>query len=81
MARRALVLGSQIEGLRGVDNDTRRMAAMLDAPAAAPTLSSTVRATDDILIFIGFSSLEQNLHPDLHDARRCGAGNLPKGGR
>jgi hypothetical protein len=31
MARRALVLGSQIEGLRGVDNDTRRMAAMLDA--------------------------------------------------
>jgi hypothetical protein len=31
MARRALVLGSQIDGLRGVDNDTRRMAAMLDA--------------------------------------------------
>src|SRR4051812_30354348 len=31
MARRALVLGSQIEGLRGVHNDTQRMAAMLDA--------------------------------------------------
>ena len=31
MAQRALVLGSQIEGLRGVDNDARRMAAMLDA--------------------------------------------------
>jgi hypothetical protein len=30
MTRRALVLGSQIEGLRGVDNDTRRVAAMLD---------------------------------------------------
>ncbi len=30
MARRALVLGSQIEGLRGVDNDARRMAAMFD---------------------------------------------------
>jgi hypothetical protein len=30
MTRRALVLGSQIEGLHGVDNDTRRMAAMLD---------------------------------------------------
>jgi hypothetical protein len=29
MARRALVLGSQIDGLRGVDNDTRQMAAML----------------------------------------------------
>lgn len=31
MARRALVLGSQIDGLRGVDNDTRQMAAMLGA--------------------------------------------------
>jgi len=31
MARRALVLGSQIEGLHGVDNDARRMTAMLDA--------------------------------------------------
>lgn len=31
MARRALVLGSQIEGLRGVQNDAQRMAAMLDA--------------------------------------------------
>lgn len=31
MARRALVLGSQIEGLRGVGNDTQRMAAMLEA--------------------------------------------------
>jgi hypothetical protein len=31
MARRALVLGSQIEGLRGVHNDAQRMAAMLDS--------------------------------------------------
>jgi len=31
MAQRALVLGSQIDGLRGVGNDTQRMAAMLDA--------------------------------------------------
>lgn len=31
MARRALVLGSQIEGLRGVDNDAKRVAAMLEA--------------------------------------------------
>jgi hypothetical protein len=31
MARRALVLGSQIEGLRGVHNDVQRMTAMLDA--------------------------------------------------
>ena len=31
MARRALVLGSQIEGLRGVDNDARQMTAMLQA--------------------------------------------------
>jgi hypothetical protein len=31
MARQALVLGSQIEGLRGVHNDAQRMAAMLDA--------------------------------------------------
>src|SRR4051812_17913858 len=31
MARRALILGSQIDGLRGVHNDTQRMAAMLDA--------------------------------------------------
>ena len=31
MARRALVLGSQIEGLRGVDNDCHRMAELLDA--------------------------------------------------
>ncbi|HEX3479009.1 MAG TPA: caspase family protein [Kofleriaceae bacterium] len=31
MTRRALVLGSQIEGLRGVHNDVQRMAAMLDA--------------------------------------------------
>lgn len=31
MARRALVLGSQIEGLRGVENDTRRMVTMLEA--------------------------------------------------
>jgi hypothetical protein len=31
MTRRALVLGSQIDGLRGVDNDTQGMAAMLDA--------------------------------------------------
>ncbi|MGH9887690.1 MAG: caspase family protein, partial [bacterium] len=31
MARRALVLGSQIEGLRGVDNDCHRIAELLDA--------------------------------------------------
>lgn len=31
MARRALVLGSQIEGLRGVDNDAQRIAAVLAA--------------------------------------------------
>lgn len=30
MARRALILGSQIEGLRGVHNDCRSMATMLD---------------------------------------------------
>src|SRR5262245_47116853 len=38
MAQHALVLGSQIEGLRGVDNDTRRMAAMLDARGFAVDL-------------------------------------------
>src|ERR1051325_6755463 len=31
MTRRALVLGSQIDGLRGGDHDTRRMASMLAA--------------------------------------------------
>jgi Caspase domain len=38
MAQRALVLGSQIEGLRGVGNDTQRMAAMLDARGFAVDL-------------------------------------------
>jgi hypothetical protein len=38
MAQYALVLGSQIDGLRGVDNDTRRMAAMLDARGFAVDL-------------------------------------------
>jgi hypothetical protein len=45
MARRALVLGSQIDGLRGVDNDTRRMAAMLDAQGFAVDLRSGADAT------------------------------------
>jgi hypothetical protein len=45
MARRALVLGSQIEGLRGVDNDTRRMAAMLDARGFAVDLRVGADAT------------------------------------
>jgi hypothetical protein len=45
MARRALVLGSQIEGLRGVDNDTRRMAAMLDARGFIVDLRVGVDAT------------------------------------
>jgi len=38
MARRALVLGSQIDGLRGVENDARSMAAMLDARGFAVDL-------------------------------------------
>ena len=45
MARHALVLGSQIEGLRGVDNDTRRMAAMLDARGFAVDLRVGADAT------------------------------------
>ena len=45
MARRALVLGSQIEGLRGVDNDTRRMAAMLDERGFAVDLRVGEAAT------------------------------------
>jgi len=45
MARRALILGSQIEGLRGVDNDARQMAAMLDARGFAVDLRVGADAT------------------------------------
>jgi hypothetical protein len=45
MARRALVLGSQIEGLRGVDNDARRTAEMLDARGFAIDLRIGADAT------------------------------------
>jgi len=45
MARRALVLGSQIEGLHGVDNDARRMTAMLDARGFTVDLRIGDRAT------------------------------------
>lgn len=45
MARRALVLGSQIDGLRGVDNDTARMAAMLDTRGFAVDLRIGADAT------------------------------------
>ena len=45
MARRALILGSQIDGLRGVHNDTRRMAAMLDARGFAVDLRIEADAT------------------------------------
>src|SRR4051812_35271562 len=45
MARRALVLGSQIEGLRGVHNDVQRMAAMLDARGFAVDLRVGADAT------------------------------------
>jgi hypothetical protein len=47
MARRALVLGSQIEGLRGVDNDCCRMAALLDARGFAVDLRTGDAATRD----------------------------------
>jgi len=45
MAQRALVLGSQIDGLRGVDNDTRQMAEMLDARGFAVDLRIGADAT------------------------------------
>jgi hypothetical protein len=45
MVQRALVLGSQIEGLRGVDNDARRMTATLDARGFTVDLRIGVDAT------------------------------------
>jgi hypothetical protein len=45
MVQRALVLGSQIEGLRGVDNDTRRIASVLDARGFAVDLRVGAAAT------------------------------------
>ena len=48
MAGHALVLGSQIEGLRGVDNDTRRMAAMLDARGFTVDL----RVGDEVDVYV-----------------------------
>jgi hypothetical protein len=45
MPQRALVLGSQIDGLRGVDNDTQRMAAMLGSRGFAVDLRVGDEAT------------------------------------
>src|SRR4051812_23475388 len=45
MAQRALVLGSQIEGLRSVGNDTQRMAAMLESRGFTIDLRVGDRAT------------------------------------
>ena len=63
MARRALILGSQIEGLRGVDNDTRRMAAMLDARGFAIDLRVDDAATRAGML-AGYDQLIEASAPD-----------------
>lgn len=84
MARRALVLGSQIEGLRGVDNDTRRMAAMLDARSFTVDLRIGADATR-AGVLAGYDQLITASGPD--DAAvvyYCGHGyhaSVPQEGR
>src|ERR1700759_313069 len=84
MARHALVLGSQMEGLRGVDNDTRRMAAMLDARGFAVDLRVGADATRAGML-AGYDQLIAASGPD--DAAvvyYCGHGyhaSVPQEGR
>lgn len=84
MTRRALVLGSQIDGLRGVDNDTRRMAAMLDARGFAVDLRVGADATRAGML-AGYDQLIAASDPD--DAAvvyYCGHGyhaSVPQEGR
>jgi Caspase domain len=63
MVRRALVLGSQIEGLHGVDNDARRMSAMLDARGFAIDLRIGTDATR-AGILAGYDQLIATSAPD-----------------
>src|SRR5262249_14168498 len=84
MAQRALVLGSQIEGLRGVNNDSQRMAAMLDARGFAIDLRLGAAASR-AGILAGYDQLIAASEPD--DAAvvyYCGHGYhacVPKEGR
>lgn len=84
MAQRALVLGSQIDGLRGVDNDARRMAAMLDARGFAVDLRVGTAATRAGML-AGYDQLIAASAPD--DAAvvyYCGHGyhaSVPQEGR
>jgi len=63
MARRALILGSQIEGLRGVHYDTQRMAAMLDARGFAVDLRIGMDATRSGML-AGYDQLIAASGPD-----------------
>lgn len=61
--KRALVLGSQIEGLRGVENDTLAMKAMLEAREFKIDLRTDDQATRDGIL-AGYEALIEQSGPD-----------------
>ena len=84
MTRRALVLGSQIEGLKGVDNDTRRMAAWLAEHDFAVDLRVGADATRAGML-AGYDRLIASSNPgDAAVVYYCGHGfyeSVPHEGR
>lgn len=63
MMKRALVLGSQIEGLRGVENDTLAMKAMLEARDFKVDLRTDDQATRDGIL-AGYEALIEQSGPE-----------------